>query len=81
MVCGLTYSRQGDAVGNLAYNWTRGSQSRGRHVLASVAVYDHGRDDVQSNIDALHETQGFGIVLGVTQFRHKSEVGDVAGYE
>lgn len=75
----LTYSRQGNTVGNLADNNARGSQSRRSHVLPSEAVDDHSRHNVQSNVDTLHETQGFGVILGVTQFRHESEKCNVTG--
>lgn len=73
----VTYSWNGEAVGDLLHDGTSRGQSRRAHIRAGIAVDDHSRNNVHDGIDNLEHSQGLGKFAHVLHFRHDTEEGHV----
>lgn len=72
---GGTYSRDGNAVGNLLQDWTGGAKGWGGDVLSGVVVDDDGSDGIEDDLESLQHVQSLGEVSGLTHLSEKTEEG------
>lgn len=75
---GITYSRNGNSIGNLLQYGTRRSKSRRGDTLADVVVDDDCGNSVEDDLECLKHDQSLRKIARFLHFSDQTEEGDVS---